>query len=79
MLYPTPSVTADLVKTGRFESVLHRLKPELDTLWKWHQGDSPPGSPSRDKPIVELWWRIEFDYVRYVVGIAFVIPPADSL
>lgn len=68
-LYPSPSVTADLIRTGRFQSFLDRLKPELDHLWTWATGgidaeiERNPGSSA---DLTRLFWRIDHDYVRYV-------------
>lgn len=74
MLYPNPSVTADLIKTGRYQSILTRLKPELDYLWQWLVGDmrsaDGPSEEFRqsgiDPELQELMWRVDFDYVRWV-------------
>lgn len=72
MLYPNPSVTADLIKTGRYQSILTRLKPELDYLWAWLVGDlhSADGRSEElgglDPELQELMWRVDFDYVRWV-------------
>jgi hypothetical protein len=71
MLYPTPDVTAELIKTGRYETTLHRLKPELDHTWHAQLGDLAPCSvfdsdseTFTDAELMEIRWRIEFDYVR---------------
>lgn len=68
-LYPSPSVTADLIRTGRFQSFLDRLKPELDHLWTWATGgldcdadDTADQRPPAD--INRVFWRIDHDYVR---------------
>jgi len=73
MLYASPDVTNELIKTGRYESTLHRLKPELDANWHAQLGDLPPvsvfdsdGDTFTDEELMEIRWRIEFDYVRCV-------------
>ncbi|KLT42269.1 hypothetical protein CC85DRAFT_328331 [Cutaneotrichosporon oleaginosum] len=71
-LYPSPAVTADLIRTGRFQSFLDRLKPELDHLWTWATGgldsdaDGAVRSPDqrRSVDINRIFWRIDHDYVR---------------
>ncbi|BEI80306.1 hypothetical protein CcaverHIS002_0108350 [Cutaneotrichosporon cavernicola] len=71
-LYPSPDVTADLIRTGRFQSFLDRLKPELNHLWTWATGgldsdaDAAAGSPDqrRSVDINRIFWRIDHDYVR---------------
>lgn len=65
-------MTADLIRTGRFQSFLDRLKPELDHLWIWVTGGldidadhsllSPDQRASAD--INWVFWRIDHDYVR---------------
>jgi len=70
MLYPNPTVTADLIKTGRYQSILTRLKPELDYLWAWFVGDFNDGVAEGmqlnglDAELQELMWRVDHDYVR---------------
>jgi hypothetical protein len=71
-LYPSPQVTADLIRTGRFQSFLDRLKPELDHLWTWATGgldsDADSAVRSRDQrrsvDINRIFWRIDHEYVR---------------
>ncbi|GMK54780.1 hypothetical protein CspeluHIS016_0113660 [Cutaneotrichosporon spelunceum] len=71
-LYPSPDVTADLIRTGRFQSFLDRLKPELNHLWGWATGgldsdaDAAADSPDqrRSVDINRIFWRIDHDYVR---------------
>ncbi|WVQ73281.1 hypothetical protein IAR50_002849 [Cryptococcus sp. DSM 104548] len=73
LLYTTPSVTADLIKTHRFEITLHRLKPELDSLWRRQAEDLPSydifrregeGERLTEDELREIRWRMEFDYVK---------------
>jgi hypothetical protein len=73
MLYASPDLTAELIKTGRYASTLHRLKPELDSTWNDQLGDLPPmsvfdsdGDHFTQEELMEIRWRIEFDYVRSV-------------
>lgn len=71
MLYASPQLTSELVRTRRFEPLLHRLKPELDSLVQWLS----PGTVERDvleesvagmeqEEIREIRMRIEIDYIR---------------
>lgn len=71
MLYATPDATAELIKTGRYETTLHRLKPELDLTWHTQVGDLSPcsvfdseGETFTEHELTEIRWRMEFDYVR---------------
>ncbi|ODO05133.1 hypothetical protein L198_01821 [Cryptococcus wingfieldii CBS 7118] len=72
LLYITPSVTADLIKTHRFEITLHRLKPELDSLWRRQAEDLPTydifregeGEALTEDELREIRWRMEFDHVK---------------
>jgi hypothetical protein len=70
-LYASPELTAELIKTGRYESTLHRLKPELDSSWHEQLGDLPAcsvfdseGETFSEEELMEVRWRVEFDYVR---------------
>lgn len=71
MLYATPDTTAELIKTGRYETTLHRLKPELDHTWENQMADLPTssvfdseGETFTEDELTEIRWRIEYDYVR---------------
>lgn len=71
MLYATPDLTAELIRTGRYTSTLHRLKPELDHSWQAQLGDLPPtsvfeseGDVFTEEELMEIRWRMEFDYCR---------------
>lgn len=73
LLYSKPSVTEEHMRTGRYEPILHRMKPELDSLWVWIAGDLPPSWPPQSTgeyltpdELREILWRIEHDYVRWV-------------
>jgi len=70
-LYASPELTAELIKTGRYESTLHRLKPELDSSWHEQLGDLPAvavfdseSETFSKEELMEIRWRVEFDYVR---------------
>jgi hypothetical protein len=56
--------TADLIKTGQYDTVLHGLKPELDSLRGWLNDQLPAQAPE-DGELQEILWRIKHDYVRY--------------
>nr|XP_018265113.1 uncharacterized protein I303_01473 [Kwoniella dejecticola CBS 10117]OBR87271.1 hypothetical protein I303_01473 [Kwoniella dejecticola CBS 10117] len=69
--YDSPDVTADLVRTGRFETTLHRLKPELEMAWDIKAGDLPTydlfdhqGTSFTEDELRELRWRLDLDYIR---------------
>ncbi|WWC92459.1 uncharacterized protein L201_007417 [Kwoniella dendrophila CBS 6074] len=71
LLYITPEVTQELIKTARFESTLHRLKPEMDSLWQRQAGDLPTypvldQSDQRFSPdeLRQVRWRMDHDYVK---------------
>ncbi|KAL1412226.1 hypothetical protein Q8F55_003237 [Vanrija albida] len=70
LLYYSPNLTTDLIRTRRFEPILHRLKPELDSLSQLLTGmadydvldESQPGMEAEE--LREIRMRIEVDYVR---------------
>ncbi|WWC60242.1 uncharacterized protein I303_102808 [Kwoniella dejecticola CBS 10117] len=71
LLYVSPEVTQELIKTARFESTLHRLKPELDSLWQRQAGDLPsyPILDQSEEPFTpdelrQVRWRMDHDYVK---------------
>ncbi|WVW87145.1 hypothetical protein I302_109202 [Kwoniella bestiolae CBS 10118] len=71
LLYISPEVTQELIKTARFESTLHRLKPELDSLWQRQISDLPsyPTLDQNDEPFTadelrQVRWRMDHDYVK---------------
>ncbi|WWC95609.1 hypothetical protein V866_002474 [Kwoniella sp. B9012] len=71
LLYISPEVTQELIKTARFESTLHRLKPELDSLWQRQVGDLASYSilDQDDEPFTadelrQVRWRMDHDYVK---------------
>nr|XP_019008159.1 uncharacterized protein I206_06714 [Kwoniella pini CBS 10737]OCF46940.1 hypothetical protein I206_06714 [Kwoniella pini CBS 10737] len=69
--YDSADVTAELIRTGRFETTLHRLKPELEMAWHIKAGDLPTydlfnhqGASFSEDELRELRWRLDLDYIR---------------
>lgn len=71
ILYASPQLTSELVRTRRFEPILHRLKPELDSLTQWVSPGTLEGNVLEETvvgmevdEVREIRLRIEIDYIR---------------
>lgn len=70
LMYASPSLTTDLIRTRQFEPILHRLKPELDSICQWlipsEMGnpleESVSGMEAQELRAIRI--RLEIDYVR---------------
>nr|XP_019046802.1 hypothetical protein I302_03405 [Kwoniella bestiolae CBS 10118]OCF25732.1 hypothetical protein I302_03405 [Kwoniella bestiolae CBS 10118] len=69
--YDSADITSELIRTGKFENTLHRLKPELDMAWHLKAGDLPTynlfdheGPTFTEDELRELRWRLDLDYIR---------------
>ncbi|WWC86561.1 uncharacterized protein L201_001438 [Kwoniella dendrophila CBS 6074] len=69
--YDSADVTSDLIRTGRFESTLHRLKPELEMAWHLKASELPTynlldhdGIVFTEDELREMRWRLDLDYIR---------------
>ncbi|KAK6903377.1 hypothetical protein I203_106880 [Kwoniella mangroviensis CBS 8507] len=69
--YDSADITSELIRTGKFENTLHRLKPELDMAWYLKAGDLPTydlfdhdGPAFTEDELRELRWRLDLDYIR---------------
>ncbi|GMK58645.1 hypothetical protein CspeluHIS016_0600870 [Cutaneotrichosporon spelunceum] len=69
LMYATPSLTDDLIRTRQFEPLLHRLKPELDSIRQWlipsrgHEPDESEGEGEAAQ-LHNILMRLEIDYIR---------------
>ncbi|BEJ14505.1 hypothetical protein CspHIS471_0402720 [Cutaneotrichosporon sp. HIS471] len=66
LMYASPSLTNDLIRTRQFEPLLHRLKPELDSIRQWL---IPSGGIEREEEneaaeLRNILMRLEIDYIR---------------
>lgn len=73
LLYYSPDLTSDLIRSRRYEPILHRLKPELDSLWQYlghgmadYDVLNESVAGMEDEEIREIRMRFEVDYVRWV-------------
>lgn len=71
LLYYTPDLTSDLIRTRRYEPILHRLKPEIDSLWQFlarglseYDVLEESVSGNEEEEIREIRMRLEVDYLR---------------
>lgn len=65
LLYPSPEATEELLRSGRYEGVLRRLKDELDALWRWHFDLNEADALSK------AHLQVEWEYLRlYANGIS---------
>jgi hypothetical protein len=66
LMYASPDLTTDLIRTRQFEPILHRLKPELDSIRQWMiptSGLYPPDE-SGAAGLRNILLRLEIDYIR---------------
>lgn len=66
LMYASPSLTNDLIRTRQFEPLLHRLKPELDSIRQWliPSGGLDPPDESEAAELRNILMRLEIDYIR---------------
>ncbi|BEI83827.1 hypothetical protein CcaverHIS002_0404310 [Cutaneotrichosporon cavernicola] len=67
LMYASPSLTNDLIRTRQFEPLLHRLKPELDSIRQWLIPSCGREAIENENEAVKLrniLMRLEIDYIR---------------